>query len=347
MHCVDGCYTRVVDSQFIYSRIAEHMTPDTKTAKSSAKDVFLYLLMIIMLAMGVSFFVALLWQYITVQLPDPLDFYRNGALDIIRNAISALVIVWPVLILTSWMISKDLSKEPEKQNIWVRKWLLYLTLFVASLTVIIDLITLMNSFLGGELTGRFFLKVLTILIVAASIFAYYLWELRRDVQKKTNIHKIVGISSSVVIVICIIAGFFIVGTPSEQRAVRFDETRVNDLASIQGEVISYWVQKDVLPESLDDISNSINGYIAPTDPDSSEPYTYKTTGDLSYQLCGTFVTSHNANGEYKGVSIPREFEYDRLGSSSFAWDHEIGETCFDRMIDPDLYKDSSVPLERF
>ncbi|MBT6254321.1 hypothetical protein HOI83_03780 [Candidatus Uhrbacteria bacterium] len=322
------------------------MTSDTKTAKSSAKDVFLYLLMIIMLAVGVSFFVSLLWQYITVQLPDPLDYYRSGSFDIMRNAISALVIVWPVLLLTSWMINKDLSIESAKQNIWVRKWLLYLTLFVASLTVIIDLITLMNSFLGGELTGRFFLKVLTILVVAVSVFAYYLWELRRDVKKKTNVHKIVGISSSAVVVACIIAGFFIVGTPAEQRAIRFDENRVSDLASIQGEVISYWVQKDALPESLNEITNSINGYIAPTDPDSDEPYTYKTTGDLSFQLCATFVTSQDADGEYKGVSVPRGYEYDRLGASSYAWDHEIGETCFDRTIDPDLYKDSSVPLER-
>ncbi|NQV12137.1 hypothetical protein HQ524_02130 [Candidatus Uhrbacteria bacterium] len=320
------------------------MTHKNESAKSSAKDVFLYLLMVIMLAVGVGFFTALLWQYINVKFPDPLELYYNGALDIMRNAISSLVIVWPVLLLSAWMINKDLTKESDKQNIWIRKWLLYLTLFVASLTVIIDLISLMNNFLGGELTTRFFLKVFAILAVAVAVFAFYLWELRRDVKKKTNIHKIVGVTSSVVILICIIAGFFIVGTPSEQRAVRFDETRVNNLASIQGEVISYWIQKEALPESLDDITNSINGYIAPTDPDTNAPYTYRTTGDLSFELCATFVTSSDANNVYKGVSIPVDYYYGRNGSTSFAWDHEIGEVCFDRSIDPDLYKDQiSVP----
>ncbi len=320
------------------------MTNNNSSAKSSAKDVFLYLLMIIMLAVGVGFFTALLWQYINFQFPDALEYYRNGSLDVMRGAISALVIVWPVLLVSAWMVNKDIAQESEKENLWIRKWLLYLTLFVASITVIIDLITLINSFLDGALTARFFLKVLVILAVAVSVFAFYLWELRRDVKQKTNIHRIVGIASSVIIVGCVIAGFFIVGTPSEQRAVRFDETRVNDLAQIQGEVISYWIQKDVLPETLGDVTNSINGYIAPIDPDSGEPYKYRATGDLSFELCATFVTSSEENDVYKNSNRPMEVYYGGMTAQSFAWDHSTGEKCFERTIDPDLYKEPARPI---
>lgn len=321
-----------------------HMTHNNISAKSSAKDVFLYLLMVIMLGVGVSYFTTLLWQYINVQFPDPLDFYYNGSLDLMRSAIATLVIVWPCLIVSSWMINKDLAIEAEKQNIWIRKWLLYLTLFVSAITVIVDLVTLTNSFLGGELNTRFLLKVLVILLVAVSVFAYYLWELRRDVKAKSNIHKIVAVSSSVVILLCIIGGFMLVGSPSEQRAVRFDQTRINDLSSIQNEVISYWILKGALPESVANITTSINGYMAPVDPDSGAEYKYTVTGDLSFELCADFATSDDvsdspdARSPKRAITEPMYYSVSS-GMNSVAWDHGIGEECFDRTIDPDLYKD--------
>ena len=91
---------------------------------STAKDVFSYLLMIIMLYVGVVSFTAMIWQYINVAYPDVLNS-SYGAYDIIRNAISSLVIVWPVLILVSWMIGKDMRADSERQTVRVRKWLMY------------------------------------------------------------------------------------------------------------------------------------------------------------------------------------------------------------------------------
>ena len=79
----------------------------------------------------------MIWQYINVRFPDLLNG-SYGAYDIIRNSISSLVIVWPVLILFSWMIGKDLRAHPEKKELRVRKWLLYLTLFIASIVIIVD-----------------------------------------------------------------------------------------------------------------------------------------------------------------------------------------------------------------
>jgi hypothetical protein len=38
--------------------------------------------------------------------------------------------------------------------------------------------------LGGELTIRFFLKVLTIAVIAGTIFGYYLWDLRREEEEQ-------------------------------------------------------------------------------------------------------------------------------------------------------------------
>jgi hypothetical protein len=63
--------------------------------------------------------------------------------------------------------------------LWIRKWLIYFTLFAAALIIIGDLVTLLNRFLEGELTVRFLLKVLAVFFVAGSVFYYYLWDLRK------------------------------------------------------------------------------------------------------------------------------------------------------------------------
>ncbi|MBU1126531.1 MAG: DUF5671 domain-containing protein [Patescibacteria group bacterium] len=317
------------------------MSNKPPSARSTAKDVFSYLLMIIMLYVGVVFFITLLWQYINVQFPDPLEFYYTQSASLIRNAISALLIVWPVFLLISWSINRDLLADKIKESIWVRKWLLYLTLFAAAITIIVDLISLTNSFLGGELTTRFVLKVIAILVVAIAVLWFYLWELRRDVVKKTNGHKIGAIISSLLIVGWIVAGFFIVGTPNQQRAIRFDEQRVYDLQSIQGEVISYWIQKEALPANLDTLKNSITGYVAPLDPISATPYVYTVKSNLEFLLCASFATDTAATSlatGYKDRAMVYPYGY---GGGQNSWDHGIGRVCFTRTIDPELYRDKS------
>ncbi|MCX6714809.1 MAG: DUF5671 domain-containing protein [Candidatus Uhrbacteria bacterium] len=306
---------------------------------TAAKDVFSYLLMIIMLYIGVISFTAMIWQYINVGFPDTLN-QAYGAYDIIRNFISCLVIVWPVLILVSWMIGKDLRKEKEKQNIWVRKWLMYLTLFIASMTIIIDLITLLNSFLSGEVTTRFILKTLVILIVAAFVFGYYLWDLRRDAWKKTTICLIVAIATSVLIIGSIIGGFFLVGSPAHQRTIRMDNQRVSDLQNIQSQVINYWTQKSSVPKVLTDLQDPISGFIVPTDPVTKNAYTYRVKDVHAFELCATF-TEASVNEVGAGYTTP---SYPSRAGATDVWTHNKGEVCFERTIDPELYKPNSQPV---
>lgn len=319
------------------------MEKQLNSQKSTARDVFFYLLMIIMLYASVIAFISLLWQYINVQFPDPLEFYYSGAVSIMRNAISSLVVVWPVFIFMSWLINKDLRVDKLKQNTWVRRWLLYLTLFVAAITIIIDLVTLTNSFLSGELTTRFLLKVLVILVVAVVIFWFYMWELRRDASKVSNRHKIAAITTSVIIVGWIVAGFFIVGTPAEQRQIRFDEQRVNNLQSIQYQVVDYWNQKGVIPSDLDDLSSSIGGFVAPTDPLTQEAYEYQVNGPLEFTLCATFAKD-SKDSDF-AQREPR-IAFDPFGAPTKgfdSWEHGEGRVCFDRTIDPELNKRDGAP----
>ena len=62
----------------------------------------------------------------------------------------------------------------------VRRWLTYVTLFGAACTLIGDVMSLVYSALGGELTTRFVLKVLIVGVIAGAIYWYYLSDLRAD-----------------------------------------------------------------------------------------------------------------------------------------------------------------------
>ncbi|MNC98380.1 hypothetical protein D3C83_163200 [compost metagenome] len=62
----------------------------------------------------------------------------------------------------------------------MRRWLTYLTLFLAAAVLIGDMITLVYNALGGEITIRFALKVLVAAVISGAIFGFYLRDLRRE-----------------------------------------------------------------------------------------------------------------------------------------------------------------------
>jgi hypothetical protein len=59
----------------------------------------------------------------------------------------------------------------------------YLTLFIAVVSLTADMTTLVYNVLGGELTLRFFLKVLTVAVIAGGTFAYFLWDIRKGEEE--------------------------------------------------------------------------------------------------------------------------------------------------------------------
>jgi hypothetical protein len=316
---------------------------NTTNLKSTPKDFFLHLLNITTFYIAVINFITLFIQYINVLFPDLLNFYYTGMTNSVRLSMSILLIAVPVYILTSWMIGKDLKENPDRRELGLRKWLIYLTLFVAAITIIIDLITLVNNFLSGELTTQFFLKTAVVLIVAVAVFGYYIWDLKRKDKETSKLPKKLSWIVSIVVLVSIISGFFIVGTPTVQRDKRFDEQRVSDLQTLQNQIVNYWSQKDALPQELNNLEDTISGYIVPRDPQTKEAYGYKIISDLTFELCSTFKRSSD---DFSLISVPVDPYYYRGISSNQNWEHKEGETCFERTIDPDLY-DSNGQVKAF
>src|SRR3989344_6034595 len=153
------------------------------TKKISAKDFFMQLGAMVALYASAISFTMLIFEYINVLLPDPLGiggyYYSQGSFQTIRWSIAMLVVVFPLYIFLSWFLEKGYVTYPEKRKIWIRRWLIYLTLFVASIIIIGNFVTVIYNGLGGELTLRFLLKSLTLFFVTGSVFGYYLWNIKK------------------------------------------------------------------------------------------------------------------------------------------------------------------------
>ena len=313
--------------------------------KNLPRDVFLYLLSIITLIASAISFGILVFQYINVYFPDLLnDYYFSPSnyYGTIRQALATLIVIFPVYIWVSRFLKKDIRENPEKRDLKIRKWLLYLTVFVAALVIIGDLVTLINTYLEGDLTARFILKALAIFFIAGSVFSYYYFELKESktkTKKSVDWMKIYSWFVFGVVVVAVGFGFYVAGSPQNQRVVRFDERRVNDLSVIQGQIINYWQKKNILPKNLEKLSNDILGVVIPMDPKTNESYEYKALNGLRFQLCAIFETSSSDDLNGKLKPIPAYYPYP--GGELTNWKHKAERTCFERTIDPELFKASN------
>lgn len=289
------------------------------------------------LYVSVFAFIALIFNYLNYVFPDPLQYfpadpYSGG----IAYEMASLIVLVPLATFLLLLIHRTIRRDPTRGEIWVRRWALYLTLFIAGATVAIDLITLIMYFLQGDVTVRFLLKVLVVLLVVGAGFLHFLADLRGYWAANPAKAKLVAWGAGIVVVLAIVAGFFIVGTPWEARLYRFDEQKVSDLQNIQYQVVNYWQSKEKLPVQLSDMQDSISGFIVPSDPQSGASYGYEVTGALSFKLCATF----NAESQMLSPSartVPLAPSGVNGKGIADTWQHETGEVCFDRTIDPDLY----------
>ncbi|HEY4498667.1 MAG TPA: DUF5671 domain-containing protein [Candidatus Paceibacterota bacterium] len=301
--------------------------------KVTPKDFFLHLGSAVGLYVSAISLINLLFSIIAYAFPDNLDYYVDPYSSAVRWGIAILIIFFPIFVWITSIVNKGLSINPAQRGIWIRRWLAYLTLFIAGITVAVDLVVLVNTFLGGEITTRFFLKVLTVLVVAGGVFWYYLSDLRRDSGKQAISGKTFAIGATVLILLSLVAGFLVMGSPATARKMKFDERRVSDLQNVQWQLVNYWQLKQSLPTSLEGLTDPIAGFIAPVDPETGTAYEYSKSGTMSFSLCVTFSLPSSDNGRNAYIAKPAG----PYAESNENWQHKEGRQCFERTIDPTLY----------
>lgn len=146
----------------------------------AARDAFLYLLVFATLATWTIALGSLVFTFIDRWFPDPLVQYRfQSSRYAVSTEMACIIVAFPVFLFVMRFILRDLESHPDKVESAVRKWLTYIALLIAAGIAIGDLIGFLTYFLRGELTARFVLKGLTVLVITGSIFWYYLASLSR------------------------------------------------------------------------------------------------------------------------------------------------------------------------
>ena len=312
-------------------------------AKTTPKDFFLWAGAVLALYGSVISIITLLFEYINHAFPDPLAFYADPYGGAVRAAMAGVIVLIPTTLILLHLIRKTILAESGKEHIWVRRWALVLTIFIAVVVMLVDLITLITTFLGGDLTVRFGLKVAVVLLVAAFVFMHFLADLKGYWLK--NVKKAGLISSAVLAMslVTVIAGFFIIGTPGDMRMLRYDEQKVSDLQGIQYQIVNYYQQKGELPSALIDLNDPLSSYTTPMDPQTLSGYGYRMTSPLAFELCATFnKPTQDTIGQ--GTSDPY-MSYPSTGMNE-NWQHQEGETCFTRTVDPERYPLFDKPLRK-
>ena len=344
----------------IYSLITKNAM-HTET-KMKALDVFLYLGIGISLVVSVTNLLQIIFTAIDRKFADVLN---AGYVDIyssdMRLAIASLAVMYPLYVGLSWYVAKDISRFLYKRDLTIRKIVIYTTLFVTVCSLIGTLVSLIYTYLGGELTIRFAYKALAIATVSLGIFGYYFYSLRRDYAQKSAIPTWATVVASILVVGALVWSISIVGTPSQMRAMRVDDTRLSDLSGIQQQIFNHFQSTDKLPATIAELDDAFQGYAVPTDPITKKAYIYILTQQpvlkmnyvtnkkevvtpAVFQLCATFDTKRAYDQRGQTVSsvsgtdsMYSAAHYYYSGDLSPFWNHGVGDTCFKRVISPEMY----------
>ena len=304
--------------------------------KTTPRDFFLWAGAMVTLYTSIIAFINLFFGYINYAFPNSLNNqYYNPYYSGISYWMAAFIISGAAAVGLLRVIHMTIERDPTRADIWVRRWALYLTLFIAGLTMLGDLVALLNAFLSGsDLTTSFLLKVAVVLLVAAGVFMHFLADVWGYWAAQPRRANSVTIAVAIVGICTIAAGFFIIGTPWQARQYRLDEQRVSDLQNLQSEILSFYQQKQMLPSVLGQLQDPTLYYTVPVDPATGAQYEYIKDADLGFELCATFSADNQSGSPYVSQPMIPAGAYDSRNNN---WAHGAGRVCFVRSIDPDFY----------
>ena len=271
-----------------------------KRVSSSPRDAFLHLLGMAMLYTAAFATGTILFQFVDRWLPAATDDAIGISRSSLRAAAAALLVSLPILGLAQRTIGRDASRVPALRLTPIYRTLAYLTLLITSLVMAGDLIATIVCFLSGDLTIRFILKALIILLLAGGI---YLW-FSSDVGREESIAATTGAATippppawrdwlhrmgAAVAIVSMLAALYVAGSPFRQRQLRLDAHRVGDLRAIQQTVEIYFEREGTVPATLEALADNPATFLQNTsDPVTGRPYRYARVDDMTYTLSAEF-----------------------------------------------------------
>ena len=266
----------------------------------AAVDLFSFVL----LAIVVTSWVRLLFQSVNIALPESSPLASFATKSGLHYSIASLIVAYPlyVVAMRQWL-SRYKSNEGATEN-KVTRWLTYLVLIIAAVTIAGDLITVLFSLLQGEMELRFALKAVATLVVAGITFRlYYLERMIIQMGKMAlwSSLRAFFIAVSIFMGASLIVGLVLARSPGYSRAEAFDAERTRHLNALAGCIENYASDFAKLPDSVSELKKSnkfarCSAYMS--DPETRQEYDYRVVvaskelgsgavGD--YELCASFA----------------------------------------------------------
>lgn len=136
--------------------------------------------------------------------------------------------------------------------------------------------------------------------------------------------KWLAIGAGALVVVAVVLAIRTIGTPMQQRQVRIDERRVQDLDNIDRAVRS-WSRRndDRLPETLAPLASQPGTKLVLLDPEGRGAYEYRRVDKDRFEVCAVFTTDtkHQTPETYP--------------ANWGEWAHGAGRHCFTRKRDPE------------
>lgn len=158
-----------------YEEVLGETLPSRGLDVENARDAFYYLLNFITLAFWTIALGQIFYMLIERRFPDALDAASMSSIrDEIAGQLAAVIVTFPAFLVVHSLIQRQLQKRPDLYYSPVRRWLTYVALVLAAIVLLADTVWFVTSFLQGQLSVRFALDSLVLLVLGGGVFLYYL-----------------------------------------------------------------------------------------------------------------------------------------------------------------------------
>lgn len=295
--------------------------------KPAAYDAFVHLITYFALVLSAIAVGGIIFQFINRFAPDlerlmyAYDYIQTGPL---RFDIASLLLAGPLLLAMTGYLHRLFRQNALDTSSGVRRWLTYLLLFAAAVSVIGSIIALVYQFLGGNYTTNFLLKATTVLLIAAAIFSFYFWELKRsDYGKRNPLASILLVVFAGVFVGLMIGGFLLIGSPKQARLREYDVRRVDAAMQVRWPIEEYFRLNGKLPDQLVSLGENIG-----VDPETGTAFPYEKLTDNRYQLCVTFALASPTQESPAGARVAAPVKSFPVNTGEQVWSsHTAGQVC--------------------
>lgn len=296
---------------------------------NTAKHFVLQLGSLITLYLSISFLLVLLFNIINLIYPDAVEGYWEieSSSNSVRLGIAMLIVFFPTYLVLTRKVNVLRRRETNNAYLGLTKWLMYISLLIGGGVLLGDLVAVILAFLNGELTTRFILKAIVLLVIVGAAFYYYLQDARGYWLSKEKASIMYAGVMAIIVAASLITGFFYTETPAEVREMRLDETQITDLQQIQWKIEEQLqISTSTLPKSLEDLYGE---FPIPKAPENREAYSYEIT-KKGFELCATF--SHDSSQMNEQYIAKPMFETGIIIKNSDNWSYKAGRYCFDRIV---------------